>query len=49
MEGEFIEEIPQEGADDRHDGDAHECAEELGCKEVEHHGADERQSCEGEI
>ena len=41
--------IPEKGTDDRRDGDACECAEERGCKEVERHGAEEKYPCEDEV
>ena len=49
MERKLIEEVPENGADKRCDGDTCECAKERGRKEVEHHSADEGYPREDEV
>jgi len=48
-ERELVEEVPEKGTDNRRDGDACECAEERGCKEVERPGTNKGYPCEGEV
>ena len=48
-ERELVEEVPEEGTDNRCDGDARKGAEERGRKEVERHGADEGYPREDEV